>query len=186
MTLHDIIHPLKPKMQDVITHFEGELKSVRTGRAHGGLVENITVSYYGTETPIKQMAGITVPEATQLLITPWDRQALGDIEQAIRQANLGINPTNDGQAIRIILPALNEERRRDLVKQIGTMAETARISLRNLRKDAWEQVQKAEKSGDLPEDDRYRGEEELNKLIDDFNKQVEEKVKAKEQELMSL
>jgi len=186
MTLSEITRPLRPQMEEATKRFEAEMGKIRTGRAQTSLVEDLPVSYYGTQTPIKQMASLTVPEANQILITPWDRQAVGDIEQAIRQANLGVNPSNDGQSIRLVLPALTEERRKELTKQLGTLAETTRVAMRTMRKEAWEEVQEKQKAGELTEDDRYRGEEELNKLIDEFNKKVEELCEAKEKELLSV
>lgn len=186
MTLNDVTRPVRPQMEEAVKHFEAEMSKIRTGRAQTSLVEDLPVSYYGAQTPIKQMASLTVPESNQILITPWDKQAVGDIEQAIRQANLGLNPSNDGHSIRLVLPSLTEERRKELTKQLGALAETARVRLRTMRKEAWEEVQEKQKAGELTEDDRYRGEEELNKLIDEFNKKVEELSGAKEKELLSV
>jgi ribosome recycling factor len=180
------INQKKPKMQELLGKLEDEFKNIRTGRANTGIVDNLKVSYYGTETPLKQMASLTTPDASSILITPWDQNALGDIEQAIRNSNLGFNPVNDGRNIRISLPPLTEERRKELSKMVHDIAEETRIGLRNIRQDAWNDIKKMEKDGKITEDDRYRAEEELNKLIEGFNKKVEQLSETKEAELMKV
>ncbi|HEY1074209.1 MAG TPA: ribosome recycling factor [Patescibacteria group bacterium] len=182
----DILSDMKKKMQDVMEHVNHEFSTIRTGRANASLVDTLPVQYYGNTTPLKNMASISVPEPTMILIQPWDRQSIGDIELAIRNSDLGLSPVNEGSQIRLVLPALTEDRRNQLVKTISQKAEAGKIALRNVRKDAWDEVQKQVKSGELTEDDRYRYEEDLNKAIDTFNKQVDDLVEAKERELKTL
>lgn len=181
-----IINQTKPKMQELLGKLEDEFKNIRTGRANTSIVENLKVSYYGTETPFKQMASLTTPDAGSIVITPWDQNALGDIEQAIRNSKLGFNPINDGRNIRINLPPLTEERRKELSKMVHDIAEETRIGLRNLRQDAWNDIKKMEKDGKITEDDRYSAEDDLNKLIEDFNKKIEQLSEEKEKELMKV
>ena len=182
----DIMSSLKQRMHEVLEHVQADFATIRTGRASASLVDTLPVQYYGQTTPLKQMASITVPEATVLLITPWDRQAIGDIEQAIRASDLGLTPTNEGTQLRLVLPALTEERRQQLVRAISQKAEAGKVALRNIRKEVWEDVQKQVKNGELTEDDRYAYEEDLNKVIDGFNKQIDEIVAAKEKELKTI
>jgi len=184
--LQPILNKLRPKMEEVIGLLQDDLRSIRTGKASSSLVENIQVSYYGSQMPLKQTANITTPDATLIVVQPWDANALGDIEVAIRNANLGLGITNDGRVVRLVLPPMTEERRLDFIKIAHQKAESARIVLRNLRKESWEEVQKLEKAGSLTEDDRYRGEEELNKIIESFNKKIQDAVELKEKELKSF
>lgn len=170
-------------MDDVVGRLKEELGTIQTGRANAALVEGIVVQYYGNATPLKQMASIFIPEATVIVVQPWDRQAIGDVEQAIRTSDLGLSPVNEGTQIRIVLPPLTAERRAELVKLVHQKAEAARIGLRNVRKETWETVQKREKAGELTEDDRYQYESDLNKLIDSYNSQVETVARAKEKDL---
>lgn len=181
-----IINRIRPKMEEILKKLEDEFRNIRTGRANTNLIENLKVSYYGTETPLKQMASLTTPTSSSILITPWDQSSLGDIEQAIGNSDLGLNPINDGRNIRINLPPLTEERRSELVKMIGKMAEETKVGLRIARQEAWEEVKKLEQASKITEDDRYRAEDELNKVIDDFNKKIEEMSEKKEAELMKI
>jgi ribosome recycling factor len=184
--LQPILNSLRPKMDEVISKLNEDLRTIRTGKANPSLIENVPVSYYGTQTPLKQMANISAPDATLLVVQPWDANSLGDIEAAIRNSNLGLNATNDGRVVRIALPPLTEERRMEFIKIIHQKAEGARITLRNLRKDSWEEVQRLQKEGQLTEDDRYRGEADLNKLIEDYNKKIDNLVESKEKELKTI
>jgi len=184
--LQPILNQLRPKMDEVIDKLQEELKAIRTGKASSSLVENISVSYYGVQTPLKQMANISTPDATLISIQPWDVNSLSDIESALRSSNLGVGITNDGRVIRISLPPLTEERRIEFIKMAHQKAEAARIALRNLRKESWEEVQRLEKAGELTEDDRYRGEEDLNRIIDDFNKKIQTTIEAKEKDLKTI
>ena len=177
---------LRQKFEQVIEKLTDDFKGIRTGRASSGLVENIIVSYYGQNTPLKQMANITTPDAALIVIQPWDKNALGDIELAIRNSELNLSPTNDGSVIRIALPPMTQERREELIRNISRKTEEARIALRNVRGETWEQIQKMQKTGDLTEDDRYSAEEELNKAINDYNKKIETVLKEKENEIRSI
>lgn len=182
----DIMTKVKQDMQEVLDHVKLELSGVRTGRAQASLVDLLLVSYYGSTVPLKQLASITIPEPTVILIQPWDRQSIGDIEQAIRASEIGIPPLNEGTQIRLVLPALTEERRQQLIKLVHQKGEAGKIALRNVRKDAWDNVQKQVKNGELTEDDRYRYEMDLNKAIDGFNDQVDTLVAEKEKELRTI
>lgn len=169
-----------------VTHFEGELGKLRTGRAHPGLVESLMVDYYGTPTPVKQMASVSVPEPRQILISPWDKGALPKIEAAIRESDLGLNPMNDGVGVRITLPALTEERRKELVKVLNTKAEEARIVVRATREDIWKDIQEAEKNGEIGEDEKFRSKDELQKRVDEYNATLETLREKKEKEILTV
>lgn len=181
-----IINEIRPKMQEVLVEFQDGLTNLRTGRANAGLVEGVKVSYYGTETPLKQMATLTTPDASTISITPWDQNSLGDIENAIRNSDLGLNPVNDGKNVKINLPPLTEERRNEIVKLAFKLAEEARIALRTLRQEAWDKIKSLEKNSQITEDDRYVGESRLNKLIEEFNKKIQELAEKKEEELKKI
>jgi ribosome recycling factor len=176
----------KQAMEKIVTALSEQLKGLHVGRASSAMVEDIIVDYYDSSLPMKQVGSITIPEANQIVITPWDKGAFGSIESAIRESDLGINPVNDGQAVRLILPPLTEERRRDLVKVVGKMTEEARIVLRNERHSAWEAIQGAQKAGDLTEDDRERGRKELDKLIEEMNGRVSAVSNEKEKQLLAI
>lgn len=184
--LEQTLRNTKQKMETVLLALGEQLKGLHVGRASVALVEQIEVDYYGAKQPLKQVGSITIPEANQIVITPWDKGALAPIEAAIRASDLGVNPINDGKGVRIVLPPLTEERRRELAKIVSQMAEEARIALRNERRTAWESIQEAPKAGTLTEDDRDRGRAELDTLIGGLNKRVEEIVKEKEHEMMSF
>ena len=156
--------------------------TVRAGRANPSSLDGVFVDYYGSMTPLKQLATISVPEARQLLIKPFDKGALGSIEKAILAANLGYNPGNDGETIRIIIPELTEERRRELVKQVKGICEDAKVSIRNIRRDGLEDVKKAE----LPEDVAKGMEKDIQDLVNDYNKKIDTMLKEKEQELLTV
>jgi len=177
--LKKIVDDFKPKIDKAIEVFSQDLKGVRASRASAELVENIKVSYYGTQTPLKQMASIVVSDASNILVSPWDRNALGDIENALRSTQINFTITNDGHSIRLTLPPMSQERRQELIKLVSQKAEMTRIGIRNLREESWKTIRSLEKSGQLTEDDRYQGEEELNKLIKDYDKKIEEILAAK-------
>jgi len=180
------IKNLKIKFEQVIEKIKEDFASIRTGRASTGLVENIMVSYYGTTTPLKQMASLTAPDAAQIVVIPWDKNSIGDIELAIRNSDLGLSPVNDGASVRIILPQMTQERREELTKNISKKSEEARVALRNVRGETWDKIKKMEKDGSITEDDRYSAEEELNKIIDDYNKKIGEILEAKEKEIKAI
>jgi len=181
-----IVNQLKPKMQEVIDKLRDNFRGIRTGKASSALVENIAVSYYGTKVPLKQMANITTPDASLIVIQPWDVNSLGDIEMAIQNSDIGINPSSDGRAIRLSLPPMTAERREELVRMIHKAAEESRIVLRNLREEAWREVKQLENQKQITEDDRYRAEKELNKIIEEFNHRINELIEAKEKEIRTI
>lgn len=180
--MNTIISNTETKMKNVITNLEQRFTNVRAGRANPSMLDSVMVEYYGVPTPIKSLANISVPEARQLMIKPFDRSVLGAIEKAIFEANLGVTPNNNGECVFIVIPALTEERRKEFVKQVKQMAEEAKIALRNIRQDS----NTAIKNLKLPEDEEKRGNDRVQDLINDYNKIVEEKLKAKETELMTI
>jgi len=180
--MDNILNEVEIKMMSSIESLEKRFINVRAGRAHPGILDGIMVEYYGVPTPIKQLANISVPEARQLSIKPFDKSALGAIEKAIFEANIGVTPNNNGECVFIVIPALTEDRRRELVKQVKGIAEEARIALRNIRQDGNNDIKKLE----LPEDEEKRGNERVQDLINKYNKVVDEKLKEKEQELMTI
>lgn len=184
--VHDLLRDKESRFSDCVEHFKTDIATLRTGRATPALVEHVLVDYYGTKTPLKQIASITVPEARSLMIQAWDRGALVYIESALREADLGVNPVNDGAVIRINLPPLTEERRKDLVKALGHKAEEARISVRNIREEILRDITTAEKDGKIGEDDRFRGKEAVQKLVDKHNALIEELKEKKEKEIMTV
>lgn len=181
-----MLKDMKSKSDEVIESLKEEYKNIHTGRASSALVENVSVNYYGQKQALKQMASITVPESNQILVTPWDVNSLGDIENAIRNSDLGFNPVNDGKNVRISLPPLTEERRNEFASLVTKLSEEARVAVRNLREDVWKTVKKMEKDGDLTEDDKYNSEEELNKVVKAYNDQIEELSDKKEKELKTV
>lgn len=176
----------KTDLEKAIEHLKFEFGKLRVGRANPSLVEDVMVDYYGTRTPLKQIASINTPEARLIAIQPWDRGALGPIEKAIRESDLGFNPTNDGILIRISIPALTEERRKEIVKVMNGKAEEARISLRNIREETWREIQEMEKNGEIAEDEKFKAKEKLQGVIDEYNKKIEEVREKKEQEVMTV
>ncbi|MFA5871675.1 MAG: ribosome recycling factor [Parcubacteria group bacterium] len=184
--LDQIIQNSNPKMEKAVERFQEEIVKLRTGRANTAMVENLMVDYYGAKSPIKQMASVNVPEPRLIVIQPWSRDNLVDIEKAIKESQLGFNPTNDGQVIRISIPPLNEERRAELVKVLGKYAEEARVGVRQAREESWDEIQDAVKEGKLGEDDKFRGKDELQKLVDEYNKKIEEIREKKEREITEI
>ena len=177
-----IILDITDKFEKTIENLGKRFATVRAGRANPSSLDGVVVDYYGSMTPLKQLATISVPEARQLLIKPFDKGSLGAIEKAILASNLGYNPGNDGETIRIIIPELTEERRKELVKQVKAISEEAKVSIRNIRHDGLEDVKKLE----LPEDEEKRGNEKVQDLINEYNKVVDEKLKDKEKDLMTI
>jgi len=177
---------LKQKFEQVISKLSEDFASVRTGRASASLVESIPVSYYGSTMPLKQMATITSPDASQIVVQPWDKNALSDIELAIRNSETGLSPVNDGQFIRVSVPSLTEERRHELLRVISRKGEEGRVALRGARGEVWDKIRKMEKDGLITEDDRYAAETNLNDLISEYNKKIEFLVQDKEKELKTI
>ena len=180
-----ILDAAQAKMQKAIEHLDEALLAVRAGKASTNVLNGVMVEYYGNPSPISAVASITVPDARTVLVQPWEKNMIAPIEKAILVANLGLTPSNNGEHIRLTIPALTEERREQLVKQIKTDAETARVSLRNARRDAVEAFKKAQKDG-MPEDMAKDGEAEAQKLTDKFNKKLDDLLNAKEQEIMTV
>ena len=177
-----IILDITEKMDKTIENLEKRFATVRAGRANPSSLDGVMVEYYGSMTPLKQLATVSVPEARQLLIKPFDKSCLGSIEKAILASNLGYNPGNDGETIRIVIPELTEERRRELAKQVKSLAEDAKVSIRNIRHDGLEEVKKSE----LPEDAEKQMEKEIQDLVNEYNKKIDENLKKKEQELLTV
>ncbi len=176
----------KEKMEKCLDSLERDYKAVRAGRANPAVLDRISVDYYGCPTPINQMAAISVPEPRVLMIQPWDATTLKDIERAINSSDIGINPSNDGKVIRLIFPQLNEERRRELVKEVSKRAEDAKVAIRNVRRDAMDDLKKLKKNSEITEDDQKDGEKKLQDITDSYVKQTEEMEKKKEQEILSI
>ena len=174
------------KMRKSIDAVNADFASVRAGRANASVLDRISVDYYGSPTPIQQIAAIASPDPRQLVITPWDGTALKPIERAIQESDLGINPQNDGRAIRLVFPALTEERRRDLAKQVKKYSEDAKIAVRNIRRDAMEKFKAQKKKSEITEDDFKVIEKDMQKLTDDYIKEVERIADEKEKELMEI
>lgn len=181
----DIIAGAAAKMQDAVAFLEEDLKTYRAGKANPAMFNNVMVDYYGSPTPIPQVASITVPDARTILIQPWEKNMIAKIEKAIMDANLGVTPQNDGVQIRITIPPLTEERRKDLVKKVKAAGESAKISIRNARRDANDQFKKAQKDG-MPEDEAKDSEAVIQKDVDKYNKKVDEVIAAKEKEIMTV
>lgn len=172
-------------MDDTITHLKSELIKVRTGKANPGMIEGVMVNYYGVPTPINQLTNIAVADARTLSIQPWDKKIINDIERAILEANLGYNPMNDGEFIRIPVPPLTEERRKILVKQAKGLGEDAKVSIRNVRKDAMDIVKKEVKNG-YPEDAGKRLENKIDDLVKSFYTSIDDHIEAKEKDIMTI
>ena len=176
----------KEKMAKAVTHLQSEFAAIRTGRATPALVEHLRVEYYGTEVPLQQIAGFNVPEARQLVITPYDKTALKAIEKAIQNSDLGINPSNDGTIIRLSFPQLTEERRKDFVRIAKHKAEEGRVAVRNVRRGARHDLEALEKDGDLSSDELDRAEKELEKITHDYVAEIDRMLHHKEQELLEV
>lgn len=182
----EIIKDASERMQRAVEHAQGEFSSVRTGRATPALVEKLRVDYYGTEVPLQQLAGFSVPEARMLIVQPYDKTSLAAIEKAIQMSDLGINPGNDGDKIRLVFPPLTAERRQELVKVVKQMAEDGRIAIRNLRRSARQDLEAMEKDGEISEDELERYEKSLDRVTNSSTDEVDRAVKAKEAELLEI
>ncbi len=188
-----IIEDLQPHLDEAdqemdlsVDFLKREFKQIRAGKASPALLEGVKVDYYGSPTPLNQVANVSAPEPRMLLIQPWEKAMIQPIEKAIQTSNLGLNPQNDGNLIRIPLPVLTEERRQELVKLARETAEKARVSIRNARRDANDNIKKEVKNNSLPEDSKFAAEEEVQKLTDTYSEKVEKMLKEKEDEILSI
>jgi ribosome recycling factor len=181
-----ILLEAEEKMEHTMETLHREFSSVRSGRANPKMLERVTVSYYGVDTPINQVASVSVPEATQIYVKPYDKSILSEIERAIFGANLGVTPNNDGTGIRIVLPPMTEENRRTSVKTIHKMAEDCKVAIRNIRRDAITHYKKMEKASEITEDDLRYYEDEVQKLTDKFTEKIDEEFKTKEKDIMHI
>ena len=177
---------LKERMEKTINNFSEKLAEVRAGRANPAILNKVKIDYYGTPTPINQVAGVSVPEARLIVIQPWDANVLKEIEKAILASDIGINPNNDGKVIRLAFPELNEERRKELVKDVKKMAEEAKVAIRAVRRDGIEEAKKEQKEGNITEDDLKQAENEIQKLTDKHVEEIDKILENKEKEIMSV
>ncbi len=184
--VHEALAEIEPRMERAVEAMERDFAGVRTGRASTGLVERISVDYYGTSTPLNQIAGISTPDAHLIVIQPWDRSVLSAIEKAITRSDIGLMPNVDGTVVRLNVPPLTEERRRDMVKQVRRRAEEARIEIRNHRRDAVDVLKKAAREGDLSEDEERRELDSLQRLTDRYVEAVDGRAQRKEEEVMEV
>lgn len=181
-----IVSTADEKMQDAIAFLEEDLKTYRVGKANPSIFNNVTVDYYGTLAPIPQVASVTTPDAKTLAIQPWERNLIGKIEKAILDANLGLTPSNNGEVIRCVVPALTEERRKELIKKAKAAGENAKVVIRNARRDGVEQLKKAQKNSVITEDVQHEGEDEIQKVTDRNVKKVDEVIAAKEKDILTV
>lgn len=186
MTTKEVLHNTEEKMKKSFESVLREFCEIRTGRASPTLVEGLHIDYYGTPTLLKQLASISVPDAHLIVIQPWDISAIIEIEKAIMKSNLGVNPSNDGKVIRLSIPQLSKERRQELAKVVHAMSEEGRVSLRTIRRDAKEALEKLEKDKVVSEDDKFRGIDELQKIVDKYIAKIDELLKNKEREVLEF
>lgn len=184
--MNELIKNTEAKMNKSIDALDREYKSIRAGRANAAVLDRVSVDYYGVPTPVQQMAAVSVPEPRTLLITPWDKSTLKDIEKAILTSEIGINPQNDGICIRLNFPPLTEERRKDIVKDIRKKGEDAKVAIRNQRRDALDKLKSLKKSNAITEDDEANGEKKIQNLTDKFCKEIDELANVKEKEIMEI
>lgn len=183
---NNVLKQMNEKMDLAIQSFSRNLATVRAGRANPNILDSVNVDYYGASTPLNQIASVGAPEPRLLVITPYDKTALGDIEKAIQKADLGLSPANDGNVIRISIPALTEERRKDLVKVVGKFAEESRVQVRNIRRDSNEQLKALEKNSEITEDELRKLQDDVQKGTDTYISKIEEVMKDKEKEIMEV
>jgi ribosome recycling factor len=182
----DVLRDLEKKMKASLEHFRKDLSKLRTGRANLGIFEDIKVDYYGVATPVNQVAKIGVPDPSLITVQPYDVSLLEAIDKAVKAAGLGLNPLNDGKVLKIPIPPLDEDRRREIVKGVKKMLEDEKTTLRNMRREAKEFIEELEKEKEISEDDKFKGLEELQKITDDLTKKTEEVAAAKEKEIMQV
>jgi len=177
---------IEKRMEKTISALKSELATIRTGRANAALLDHVRVSYYGSEVPLSQVGNISVPEPRMLVIAPWEKALLTPIEKAVQTSDLGLNPSNDGEVIRLILPELNEERRKEFVKQVKLVGEKARVSVRNIRRDGNDEVKKIEKAESLSEDEAKRMQDKIQKITDRFIAEIDRVVEHKEKDILTV
>ena len=185
-TLQLVLDDAQEHMEKSVEHLRQELRTIRAGRASPAMLEGIRVDYYGTHTPLAQMASISAPQPDLIVVQPWDRSVLADVEKAILAANLGLNPSNDGSFIRLPVPPLSEERRRDLVKGARTRGEDAKVAIRNVRRHSKDHIKNMQKDESLPEDMRFEAEDDLQKMTDEFIGKIDSLLDHKEAEIMEV
>ncbi|HET7521997.1 MAG TPA: ribosome recycling factor [Bacillales bacterium] len=182
----EVIQTAKEKMEKAVAATRREMATLRAGRANPSLLDKVTVDYYGAQTPLNQLANVSAPEARLLVVQPYDKSVLSDIEKAIQKADLGLSPSNDGDIIRISIPQLTEERRQELAKYVKKYAEEGKVAIRNIRRDGNDELKKAEKNGDITEDELHRYTDEIQKLTDAKVREIDDIVEAKEKEIMEV
>jgi ribosome recycling factor len=182
----EVLREVEKRMKISSEHFRKELSKLRTGRANIGLFEEIKIDYYGTQTPINQVATLGVPDPTLITIQPWDPSVLETVEKAIRGADLGLNPINDGKQLKVPIPPLDDERRQDLAKHIRNILEDEKTAIRNMRREAKEEIEELEKNKDITEDDKFWGIDKLQEITNEYSKRVEELSESKEKEILEL
>jgi ribosome recycling factor len=182
----EVLEDLRSRMETVVTHLRKEYDRVRTGRASLSLLDGVRVDYYGTPTPLNQVATLSIPEARLIAIQPWDKGVLGEVEKAVQRSELGLTPMNDGKIVRIAIPPLTEERRKELAKLVRKMAEERKVELRNLRRDANETLRDLKKEKEITEDDLFRYQEEVQEITDQYVGKIDEVLEAKEKEIMEI
>ena len=182
----DLIDKKEADFRKIIEHLKSELSTLRTGRASASLVEHIEVDYFGTRTPLIQLGQIAVPEPRMITIQPYDKAIIKDIEKAIQASNIGINPSNDGNFIRLVIPQMTEDRRKELVKVVSQISEKSRVSIRNIREEIWREIQNLEKNGKISEDDKVKGKEDLQKVVDKYNEEIKKFAESKEKEILTI
>ncbi|MBR3588947.1 MAG: ribosome recycling factor [Clostridia bacterium] len=184
--MQTVFNTTTEKMEKTLGSLQSEYASIRAGRASAAVLDRISVDYYGTPTPINQLATVSVAEARILNIQPWDKSVLTAIEKAIQTSDIGINPTNDGSIIRLVFPPLTEDRRKEIVKDIKKKAEEAKVAIRSIRRDNIDKLKKMQKNSEITEDDLSNGEDKIQKITDDFIKKIDDKAKDKEKEVMEI
>jgi ribosome recycling factor len=184
--LDDLLQDAERRMKKAVEHVRDDFTSIRTGRASASLLNRVSVNYYGAPTPLNQIASIAVPEPTLLVVSPYDKSVIEDVEKAIQQADLGVNPVSDGNVIRLPIPKLTEERRKEMTKVVRSKAEEGRVAIRNVRRDVIEDLRAFEKEHEITKDDLHRGQEEAQKLTDRFIAETDDMLKVKEKELMEV
>ncbi len=184
--MSEIMDSSKERMEKALVSLQSNLNSLRAGRANPSMLDRIIVDYYGAQTPLPQMATISAPEPRMLTVQPWDQSAMGSIEKAIQASNLGINPTNDGKMIRLVIPQLTQERREELCKSVQKEGENAKVAVRNIRRGSMQDLKALEKNHEITEDDLKSEEKDLQKITDDYIKKIDEKIKNKEKEITTI